>query len=92
MGISDRVGDFLGRPKIEWSTTATGSTTATKLIIGGAFRTGYKIFDGIGMSAELIPHMLGATRHPLSVRGLYCYWRTGAGVIAPNTLRYFEVK
>jgi hypothetical protein len=44
------------------------------------------------MSAELIPHMMGATRLPLGVRGLYCYWRTGPGVIAPNALRYLEVK
>ena len=33
-----------------------------------------------------------ATRLPLGVRGLYYYWRTGAGVIAPNALRYLEVK
>jgi hypothetical protein len=24
--------------------------------------------------------------------GLYCYWRTGAGVVAQNALRYLEVK
>jgi hypothetical protein len=44
------------------------------------------------MSAELIPHMMGATRLPLKVRGLYCYWRAGAEVIAPSALRYLEVK
>ncbi len=31
----DRGGDFLGRPKVEWSPMATGATTGTKLIIGG---------------------------------------------------------
>jgi HK97 family phage major capsid protein len=70
------------------STTTTGS----KLVIMGDFGTGYKIVDRLGLTAELIPHMLGATRLPLGVRGLYCYWRTGAGVIAPNALRYLEVK
>jgi HK97 family phage major capsid protein len=89
----DRGGDFLGRPKIEWSTMGTGATTGTKLIIGGDFRTGYKIVDRLGMSAELIPHMFGATaRLPLGVRGLYVYWRTGAGVVAVNAFRYLEVK
>jgi HK97 family phage major capsid protein len=88
----DRGGDFLGRPKVEWSTMATGATTGTKLIIGGDFRTGYKIVDRLGLSAELIPHMLGATRLPLGVRGLYVYWRTGAGVVAVNAFRYLEVK
>jgi HK97 family phage major capsid protein len=88
----DRGGDFLGRTKVEWSTMATGTTTGTKLIIGGDFRTGYKIVDRVGMSAEVIPHMLGSNRLPLGVRGLYCYWRTGAGVVAVNAFRYLEVK
>jgi HK97 family phage major capsid protein len=88
----DRGGDFLGRPKVEWSTMGTGATTGTKLIIGGDFRTGYKIVDRLGMSAELIPHMLGSNRLPLGVRGLYVYWRTGAGVVAVNAFRYLEVK
>jgi HK97 family phage major capsid protein len=88
----DRGGDFLGRPRAEWSTMATGTTTGTKLMIGGNFQVGYKIVDRLGMSAELIPHMLGATRLPLGTRGLYCYWRTGAAVVAQNALRYLEVK
>lgn len=87
----DRGGDFLGRPKVEWSTMGTGATTGTKLIVAGNFK-GYKIVDRLGMSAEILPHMLGATRLPLGVRGLYCYWRTGAGVISPNHFRYLEVK
>jgi predicted phage gp36 major capsid-like protein len=44
------------------------------------------------MSAELIPHLLGATRLPTVQRGLYAYWRTGANVVAPNAFRYLEVK
>jgi HK97 family phage major capsid protein len=88
----DRGGDFLGRPRAEWSTMATGTTTGTKLMIGGNFGVGYKIVDRLGMSAELIPHMLGSNRLPLGTRGLYCYWRTGAAVVAQNALRYLEVK
>lgn len=62
-------------------------------MIGGDFRTGYKIVDRIGMTAELIPHMLGTAGNlPNGTRGLYVFWRTGAGVIAPNALRYLEVK
>jgi HK97 family phage major capsid protein len=88
----DRGGDFLGRPKVEWSTMGTGTTTGTKLIIGGDFRTGYKIVDRLGLSAEILPHMLGSNRLPLGVRGIYVYWRTGAGVVAVNAFRYLEVK
>ncbi len=87
----DRGGDFLGRPKVEWSTMDTGATSAKKLIIVGNFK-GYKVVDRLGMSAELIPHMLGTNRLPLGTRGLYTYWRTGAGVISVNHFRYLEVK
>jgi HK97 family phage major capsid protein len=91
-GDSDRGGPWLGRPKAEWSTMAAGSTTGTKLVVGGNWRTGYRVVDRIGMQAEILPHMLGATRLPLGVRGMYCYWRTGAAVTGQNALRYLEVK
>ncbi len=66
--------------------------TGTKIMLGGDFRTGYKIVDRLGMVAELIPHMMGTNRLPLGVRGLYVYWRTGAAAVAQNALRYLEVK
>jgi HK97 family phage major capsid protein len=89
----DRGGDFLGRPKVEWSTMATGATTGTKLLVGGDWGTAVKIVDRLGMQAELVPQIFGATnRLPTGTRGLYCWWRTGAGVVAQNALRYLEVK
>lgn len=91
----DRGGDFLGRAKVEWSAmtaTTAGSATATKVIIGGSFKDAYKIVDRLGLTAEILPHMLGSNRLPLGVRGMYCYWRTGAAVVAQNALRYLEVK
>jgi HK97 family phage major capsid protein len=91
--MPDRAGDFFGRPKVEWSTMGTGSTTGTKLIIRGDFRAGYTIVDRLGITAELIPHLFGATnRFPTGQRGFYVYGRTGAGVVVPNALRYLEVK
>ncbi len=44
----DRGGDFLGRPKAEWSTMATGATTGTKIMVGGDFRTGTRSWTGWG--------------------------------------------
>lgn len=88
----DRGGDFLGRPKVEWSTMGTGTTTGTKLLIGGDFATGYRIVDRIGMTVELIPHLFGGSGRPTGQRGIFAYGRTGAGVVAPNALRYLEVK
>lgn len=88
----DRGGDFLGRPKIEWSTMATGATTGTKLIIGGDFRTGFKIVDRIGGQAEFIQNLFGASGRPTGQRGLFYWWRCSSGVQAVNALRYLEVK
>jgi HK97 family phage major capsid protein len=88
-----REGGVVGRPKVEASAMATGSTTGTKLIVAGDFRRGFTIVDRLGMTAELIPHLFGPTnRFPLGQRGLYTYWRSGSAVVAPNALRYLEVK
>jgi HK97 family phage major capsid protein len=88
-----RGGTFLGRPKGELSTMATGSTTGTKLIVGGDLATGYVIGDRLGMSLEIIPHLFGAAnRYPTGQRGAYAYWRNDGRVAVPNALRYLEVK
>jgi HK97 family phage major capsid protein len=87
-----RDGAFLGRPKVEWSTMATGTTTGTKLIVGGDF-SNYLVVDRLGTTAELVPHLFGPTsRFPLGQRGLYIYGRTGAGCLVQNAFRYMEVK
>jgi HK97 family phage major capsid protein len=88
-----RSGEMMGRPKVEWSTMVTTLTTGSKIMLGGDFNTGYTIVDRIGMTAELIPHLFGATnRFPTGQRGLYTYWRTGANVVVANAFRYLEVK
>ena len=88
----DRGGDFLGRPKIEWSTMATGATTGTKLIIVGDF-SGYVIVDRIGATIEMVPLLFGASnRYPTGQRGAYFYARVGGGVVNPGAFEYLEVK
>jgi len=88
-----RDGNVIGIPKAKLSTMATGTTTATKLIIAGDFQAGQLIADRLGMSVELIPHLFGATnRFPTGQRGLFAIWPTGGGVTAANALRYLEVK
>ena len=89
----DRGGDFLGRPKIEWSSmVSTLTMTGSKVMIGGDFRTGFKIVDRIGMQAEFIQNLVGPNQRPTGQRGLFCWWRTSSGVQALNALRYLEVK
>jgi HK97 family phage major capsid protein len=69
---------------------ATATSTGTKIGIVGDFSSGYKIVDRIGGSVELIPHLFGAASRPTGQRGLYYYWRVGAGVVAQNAFRYLE--
>lgn len=92
-GVGDRGGDFLGRPKAELSTVVSTTTTASKIMIGGDLKTGYRIVDRIGGTIEIIPHLFGAAQGqlPTGQRGAYFYWRVGGGVVAPNALRYLEV-
>jgi HK97 family phage major capsid protein len=89
----DRGGDFLGAPKSEMSTFVTTTTTASRIMVAGDFKTGYRIVDRVGGTAELIPHLFGSAQGnlPTGMRGLYYYWRVGGGVVAPNALRYLEV-
>jgi HK97 family phage major capsid protein len=91
--MPSRGGDMMGRPKIEWSTMTTGTVTGARLMIGGDFRTGFKIVDRLGMTAEIIPHAFDVTNNmPTGERMIYAYWRTGSAVVAPNALRYLEIK
>jgi HK97 family phage major capsid protein len=89
----DRGGDFLGAPKEELSTVVTTTTTGSRIMIGGDFKTGVRIVDRIGLSIELIPMLFGAAQGnlPVGQRGLYAWWRVGSGVVAQNALRYLEV-
>jgi HK97 family phage major capsid protein len=89
----DRGGDFLGRPKAELSTVVSTTTTASKIMLGGDLKTGYRVVDRIGGTIEIINHLFGAAQGnlPTGQRGAYFYWRVGGGVVAPNALRYLEV-
>jgi HK97 family phage major capsid protein len=88
----DRAGDFLGRPKAELSTLVATTTTGSKVVVGGDWATAYRIVDRLGMSVEIVQHLVGANHRPTGQRGVYVWWRTGAAVTAANALRYLEAK
>jgi HK97 family phage major capsid protein len=89
--LPTRDGPLLGKRVVEWTNMATASTTTTKWALYGDFRAGFRIADRLGMTAELIPTLFGASRRPTGERGLFAYWRTGSKVIVPEALRYGEV-
>ena len=68
------------------------TTTASRIMLAGDFQTGFLVTDVVGARVEIVPNLFGATnRFPTGQRGLVMFWRTGAGVIVPNALRYLEV-
>jgi predicted phage gp36 major capsid-like protein len=56
----------------------------------GDFRAAFTIADRLGMTAEIVPTLFGATRRPTGERGLFAYWSTGSKTVIPNALRYLE--
>ncbi len=90
--LPTREGPLLGRPKSEWSTMSSATTTSKAKIAVIGDLDEFRIADRIGMSIELIPHLFGASQRPTGQRGLYAYWRTGSTVLVPNAFRWLEVK
>jgi HK97 family phage major capsid protein len=90
--MTSREGPMMGRPKGEVSTLTTGVVTGARLMIGGDMKRAFRIVDRLGATAEIIPHVMTTTGLPSGARGIYYYWRTGSAVVAPNALRYLEIK
>jgi HK97 family phage major capsid protein len=88
--LPTRDGAFIGRPKIEWTAVPTALTTGTTQLLYGDFRAAFTIGDRLGMTAEIVGHLMGATRRPTAERGFFCYWRTGSKTVIPEALRYLE--
>lgn len=81
----------LGYPAYESSAMASTVTTGSKAVILGDFNY-YLIADRIGLSVELIPHMFAtANNRPSGQRGLYAYWRNGAGVLSTTAFKVLQL-
>jgi HK97 family phage major capsid protein len=70
--------------------SGTLSTAANNAIVVGDFSQ-YVIVDRVGMSVEPIPHLFSTANNlPSGQRGLYCYWRTGAGTTNDLAFRILQ--
>lgn len=76
----------LGYPAYESSAMDATLTTASEIIVMGDF-SHFLIADRIGMSIEVIQHLVGTNHRPTGQRGLYCYWRVGSKILAANAFR-----
>jgi HK97 family phage major capsid protein len=88
--LPTRDGQFIGKPKAEWTSVPTALTTGTTQLLYGDVRAAYTILDRLGMTLELIPHLFGAAVRPTGQRGVFAYWRTGAKCVVPEAMRYLE--
>lgn len=77
---------FLGKPLVIDSEMATVTTTNTKFLVYGDFSR-FVIVDRIGLTVELIPHLVGTNHRPTGQRGLYMYFRNSSKVIDANAFR-----
>jgi predicted phage gp36 major capsid-like protein len=56
-------------------------------VIYGDIRAAFTIVDRIGMTVELVPHVMGAGRRPVGKRGLYAFWRNSSEIVNHGALR-----
>jgi HK97 family phage major capsid protein len=83
---------LLGKPWAEASTLPTTTKGNDLPLVYGDLKAGYRIVDRIGMTVELVPHLMGENGRPKGERGLYCIWRVGAAVQIANAIRVLKVK
>jgi HK97 family phage major capsid protein len=77
----------LGYPAYESSAMDAVLTTGSEIVIMGDFRY-YVIVDRIGLNIEVIPHLFDVTNNrPTGQRGLYAWFRNGAGVTSAAAFR-----
>jgi HK97 family phage major capsid protein len=80
----------LGYSSFESSAMASALTTGNLIAVLGDFRY-YVIVDRIGLTIETIPHLFDVTNNrPTGQRGLYAYWRNGAGVVSAAAFRVLK--
>jgi len=75
----------LDKPVYELSTMVSTTTTASRIMLAGDFKTGFVIGDRLGFHLELAPMLFGPTnRYPTGQRGLLSIWRTGSAGCRPE--------
>jgi HK97 family phage major capsid protein/HK97 family phage prohead protease len=79
---------LLGYDVVENSDMALVPTAAaaTKIAAFGDFSQ-YLIVDRIGMTVELVPHLMGANGRPTGQRGVYAVWRNNAMILVQKAIK-----
>lgn len=90
---ASRPATVLGRPGYSDGQMDGTITAAAEnyVLLFGDMAAGYTIVDRVGMTVELVPHLLGSNRRPTGQRGLYAMWRTGGRVVDSAALGLLNV-
>ena len=80
---------MLGYPTFENSAMDAALTTGSEILVMGDFRY-FIIVDRVGMSIDLIPHLVGTNHRPTGQRGLYAFWRNGSKVVNAAAFRTLQ--
>lgn len=67
------------------------TTTGNEILLFGDFSTGFLIVDKVGMSVELIPHIVNGDGNPTGQRGIFAHWRNSSVVLVDNAFRLLKV-
>lgn len=89
---ADRPALLVGRPAFEAEEAAKLADTVgagDKVLYYGDF-SNYVIADRVGMTVELIPHLVGTNRRPTGQRGWYAYYRVGADSVNDDAFRFLN--
>ncbi len=60
-------------------------------LVVGDFRH-FLIVDRVGMTIEVVPHLMGENRRPTGMRGFFAYWRNASTVLIANAFRTLRIK
>jgi HK97 family phage major capsid protein len=78
-----RPNGLMGYSSTNASAMASTLTTGNKIMILGDF-SNFLIVDRIGMTVELVPHLLGSNRRPTGQRGVYAVWMNNSKILVPG--------
>jgi len=82
---------LLGYPRHNSSAMESDFTTAAgRVAIFGDFNQ-FLIVNKIGLTVELIPHMVNGDGNPTGERGLFAYWRNSSVVLVDSAFRVLTI-
>ncbi len=73
------------------STWDVAATAANNLVLLFGDFSQFLILDRIGMSVELVPHLMGSAGRPNGQRGVYATWRNNSKVLVPEAFKVLNI-